>query len=216
MSTSVEEKERKVSALAAFVVEARTPRNQDLMIQNLDGMRLRGAVRATVEVFDRGWKDEDEEDDPDEMQPVTRPAPANLIDGIGELPGERLYVNPGTGEWKTQDPLYEKKTTLERVRLAMRRTLGFSVVGQKLLGMKPRSGILSPDQMKSLCMELICFVESDEAKVVRGRVPSRKEVEEMEGRLLLNWMNRQNWKQPKYCDQLEDWEHRINQLDGSI
>ena len=168
MSAIVAEKERKVSAQAAFVIEAKTPRNQDLMIQNLNGMRLRGAVQATIEVFDRNWKEEDDEDDPDEMRPVSRPAPANIIEGIGELPGERLYVNPGTGEWKTQDPLYEKKSTLERIRLAVRSYWGISVVGQKLLGMKSRKGTIGPDQMKSLCEELVCFVEAEE-DVVRGK-----------------------------------------------
>jgi len=216
MSMATEDKERKITAPGPFVVEAKTLRNQDLIIQNLDGIRLRGAVQATIEVFDRGWQDEDDEDDPDEMKMVTRPAPANIVDGIGELPGERLYVNPGTGEWKTQDPLFEKKTKLERIRLALRRAIGFGVVGQKLRGMKPRSGKIDADQMKSLCLELACFVEAKEARAVRGQVPTLEEIEGMKGRRLLNWMNRQNWKQPKYADQLEEWERRTNQLDGSV
>jgi len=216
MSVVIDEKRRKGTSLMPFVIEARTSRNQDLLIQNLDGMRLRGAVRATIEVFDRSWAQEDEEDDPNEVRSMSRPAPANLVDGIGELPGERLYVNPETGEWKTQDPLYEKKTTLERIRMAMRRHWGFGVVGQKLRGMKPRKGMASPDQMKSLCEELLSFIEADEAKVTKGRAPTREEIEQMKGRTLLNWMNRQNWKQPKYRDQLDDWERRTNQLDGSI
>jgi len=215
MSAAADEKKTTV-VLSPFVIEARTSRNQDLLIQNLDGMRLRGAVRATVEVFDRGWEQEDEEDDPDEMRSVSRPAPANLIDGIGELPGERLYVNPETGEWKTQDPLYEKKNTLERIRMAMRRTMGFGVVGQKLHGMKPRGGKVDPDRMKSLCEELLCFVAAGEARVVKGRLPTCEEVDQMKGRALLNWMNRQNWKQPKYRDQLDEWERRTNQLNGNI
>lgn len=215
MSEALEEK--KTLILSPFVVEARTPRNQDLLIQNLDGLRLRGAVRATVEVFDRGWvQDNDEEDDPDERKLKCRPAPANLIDGIGELPGERLYVNLRTGEWKTQDPLYEKKNVLDRIRMAIRRVAGFGVVGQKLHGMKPRGGKVDQDRMKSLCEELLCFVEAGEAQVVKGRVPTREEIEQMPGRPLLNWMNRQNWKQPKYRDQLDAWERRVNQLDGSI
>jgi len=216
MSIVSDEKSEKGLAPSPFVIEARTPRNQDLIIQNLDGMRLRGAVRATVEVFDRGWEEDDEEDDPDELRQVSRPAPANLIDGIGELPGEQLYVNPETGEWRTLDPLYEKKTVLDRIRMALRRSLGFGVVGQKLRGMKPRGGIVDPDRTKTLCEELFSFVGAEEAKVVKGRLPSREAIEQMKGRTLLNWMNRQNWKQPKYRDQLGDWERRVNQLDGSI
>lgn len=210
-----DEKKKSVSP-SPFVIEACTPRNQDLLVQNLDGLRLRGAVHATVEVFDRAWQQEDDPDDPDEMRSSTRPAPARLVDGIGELPGERLYVNPATGEWKTQDPLYDKKSTLERIRVAIRRHLGFAAVGQKLQGMKPRTGKVDPDRMKSLCMELHCFVEAGEAKVVKGRMPSAEEIKCMLGRPLLNWMNRQSWKQPKYVDQLDDWERRVNQLDGSV
>ena len=210
-----EEKRRKRSAPAAFVIEAQTPRNQDILIQNLDGMRLRGAVRATTEVFDRSWKDEDAEDDYEEMAPVTRPAPAAIIDGVGELPGERLFVNPETGEWKTMDPLREKKNTLERIRMAIRRTFGFAVIGQRLLGMKPRKGTVDPDRMKSLLVELLCFVEAGEVKVVKGRAPSREEIDAMPGRVLLNWMNRQGWKQPKYDDQIDEWGRKINQLEGT-
>ena len=217
MSTAMDEKKKKAVSPSPFVIEAQTPRNQDLLIQNLDGMRLRGAVKATVEVFDRGWEqNEEEEDDPDEMQMVSHPASAHLIDGIGELPGERLYVNPETGEWKTQDPLYGKKSTLERIRMSMRRALGFGIVGQKLHGMKPRKGTIDSDRMKSLCEELLCFVEAGEARVVKGRIPTLEEIKQMPGRTLLNWMNRQSWKQPKYRDQLEGWEHRTNQLDGNI
>lgn len=216
MSVVSEEKRERLQ-LSPFVIEARTPRNQDLLIQNLDGLRLRGAVQVTVEVFNNSQtQDMDEEDGPNGSRPKTFTAPARLIDGIGELPGELLHVNPRTGEWRTEDPLYNNKTVLERVRNAIRRTMGFSVVGQELRGVKPRSGVLNKDRMKSLCEELLCFVESREARVVKGRMPTREEIEQMEGRVLLNWMNRQSWKQPKYRDEYEAWEQRINRLEGSV
>ena len=217
MSTVGEKKEKR-SMLQPFVIEARTPRNQDLLIQNLDGMKLRGAVSTSIEVFDRNWEgtEDDLEDDLEEREMMTRPAAANNIDGIGELPGQQLYVNPSTGEWKTSDPLYKKPAVLERVRRALRRSIGIAVVGQKLRGLRPKQGKINPDQMKSLCRELSCFVTAREAKVLKGRMPSEEEIDNMPGRELLNWMNRQNWKQPNYKDQYEDWERRSNLIDGSV
>ena len=207
MSTATEKK----VAVTPFTVEARTPRNQDLLIQCLDGLRLRGAVSSTVEIFDKQWQAES----PDEEE-ETVPSPAKTIPGVGELPGEQLYVNPATGEWKTFDPLFRKENVLERIRKAMRRQSGMSNVGERLQGIKPRSGKVDRDRMKTLCRELLCLVESKEARVVKGIAPTAEDVDELPGRYLLNWSNRSKWHQPKYEDQLDGWTDKVNQLTEGV
>jgi hypothetical protein len=204
MSTT--EKKRAVS-VAPFAIEARTPRNQDVVVQNLGRLRLRGAVSATVEVFDRTW--EDGEDD-DEVS--VRPTGAKLIEGVGPLPGMQLYVNPAECEWKTADPLYKDEKVLERLRKAMSRALGIMAVDQKLRGIKPKSGKIGQDEMKSLCKELVCMIEAGDAKVVKGMAPTMEDVDELPGRYLLNWSNQNQWKQPRYADEYDEWVRRTGQL----
>jgi hypothetical protein len=208
MSTTTEKK-REVS-VAPFAIEARTPRNQDIMIQSIGQMRLRGAVSASVQAFDRTWEDEDQED----AEMPTRPVSAKLIEGVGELPGMQLYVNPATCEWKTADPLYKKEKALKKLQKALSNALGVAAVDQRLEGMKPRSGKLGQDEMKTLCRELLCFIEAGDAKVVKGMAPEREEIDELPGDYLLNWSQKDKWRQPRYEKDYENWADRVGQLEG--
>ena len=212
---------KKTATVAPFAIEAGTPRNQDIIVQCLDRLRLRGAVRAVVEVFDRQWGDDEEDEDgrievemhEGEKIP-TRPAPAKLIDGVGELPGMVLKVNPGTCQWECIDPLWKKEAKLERLRKALSLALGMTIVDQKLRGMKPRRGRIDQDKMKTLCRELLCFIDAGEARVIKGVKPERADIDALPGRYLLNWSNLNNWRQPKYEGDYEGWEQRMNQLSG--
>jgi len=197
------------TSVMPFAIEAKTPRNQDIIIQCLGCKRLRGAVRASMEAFDRQWQDQDDDES------ATRPVSANLIDGIGELPGQVLYVDPAELTWKIRDPLWGEDSKLERIRKAMRRALGLAVIDQKLQGMKPEDGTLDVDTMKTLCLELLSFIEAGEARVVKGIKPSKEDIDELPGRYLLNWSNRNKWRQPKYADQYDEWERDMNKLSRS-
>ena len=199
----------KAVSVRPFAIEADTPRNGDLIIQSLGLLRLRGAVSASVMVFDKQWNEEDYEEGEQ-----TRPAPARLIDGIGELPGVCLFVNPGKLEWELKDPLYKKENKLEFIRKALRRVRGVRSTGDRLQGMKPQKGTVDVDTMKSLCRELLCFIEADEARVIKGTKPTMEDIEAMPGRFLLNNVNMSGWMQPKYEDQYLDWVNRRSQLDG--
>lgn len=196
-------------AVTPFAVEARTPRNQDVMIQNLGRMRLRGAVSSSVEVYDKQWESEDGSE-----EIPTRPASAKLIDGIAETPGMILYINPASREWKVVDPMYDDEKKLSRIAKAMKRALGMINVGEKLQGIAPKSGKLGPDEMKSLCKEVVCLVEASEMKVVKGIAPSMEDVDQLPGRYLLNWSNLNQWKQPRYEDEYDNWVNRMGQISG--
>lgn len=204
---NVAEKKRAVS-VTKFAIEARTPRNQDLMIQSLGKMRLRGAVSAMVETLDKTR----EEGDEDEI-PVRRMG-AKLIEGVGELPGMCLYVDPAVCSWKIADPLYKDEKTMDQVAKAMQRTRGAIVVDRKLRGMKPKSGRLGRDEMKTLCKELLCFIEAGDAKVVHGIAPTSEDIDELPGDYLLNWTNTEKWRQPRYAKDYEKWANRVSQLEG--
>jgi len=207
MSTA--EKTKKASSVMPFVIEANTPRNQDLMIQNLERLRLRGAVHATVEVFDKLYADED-----DDRETPTRPTGAKIIEGVPELPGMQLYVNPTELRWEMKDPICKDERLLEKIANAMSEFRGSTIVGQKLRGMKPKSGTIGRDEMKTLCAELLCFIDADEAKVIKGMAPSKEDIDELPGRYLLNWSGLDDWKQPRYADEYDEWIRRSHNMSG--
>ena len=205
MSTMTEKK-KNVSVMP-FCIEAKHPQNCDVAIQSL-GLVLRGAVSASVEIFDKQWNDEDFEEGKS-----TRPAAARLIDGVGELPGMQLQVDPAGCRWKVIDPLYKNEKRLTQIKKAMKRAAGMSV-SDNLSGVPPKEGSVDVHTMKTLCRELLCFIMSGEIKVIKGPVPSLEDVEELPGHFLLNASNMMGWHQPRFEKDYAAWVDRMSQISG--
>ena len=199
--------EKKSVSVMPFCIEAKHPRNCDVAIQCL-GLVLRGAVSATVEIFDKQWSEEDFEEGK-----ITRPAAAKLIDGIGELPGMQLQVDPAGCRWKAVDPLFKDEKRLTRIRKAMKRAGGTSI-GDNLGGIPPKEGKIDVHTMKTLCRELLCFIESGEIRVVKGMAPTLEDIEELPGEFLLNASNMMGWHQPRFAKDYEAWVDRISSITG--
>ena len=205
MST-VTEKKKSVSVMP-FVISAKHPRNCDVAIQSL-GLVLRGAVSATVEIFDKQWSEEDFEEGKS-----TRPAGAKIVDGVGELPGMQLQVDPAGCRWKAVDPLYKDEKRLTRIKKAMKRAVGISV-SDNLGGVPPKEGRVDVHTMKTLCRELLCFLESGEIRMVKGTAPTLENIDELPGRYLLNASNMMNWHQPRFEKDYEPWVDKMSQISG--
>lgn len=205
MST-VASKEKKSVSVSPFTVQITHPRNCDVAIQSL-GIVLRGAVSATVEIFDKQWKEEDFDN-----EQKTRPTGAKLIEGVGEIPGMELHIDPAGLRWKAVDPLYKNEKLLDRVQKAMRRA-GVGVA-DKLGGIAPREGRVDVHTMKTLCRELLCFIEAGEVKIAKGIAPTREDVEELPGYFLQNASNVMGWHQPRFEKDMEKWGDRMSSITG--
>jgi len=199
--------EKKNVSVMPFCIEAKHPRNCDVAIQCL-GLVLRGAVSATVEIFDKLWSEEDFEEGKN-----TRPAGAKIVDGVGELPGMQLQVDPAGCRWKAIDPLYKDEKRLTRIKKAMKRAIGISV-SDNLGGVPPREGKLDIHTMKTLCRELLCFLESGEIRMIKGPTPMREDIDELPGKYLLNASNIMGWHQPRFEEDYEGWVDRMSQITG--
>lgn len=204
MSTVAEKKKSK-TAMPPFAIEADSPKNSDLLIQALGNLRLRGSINAVKEVFDTKI--------PEDEGKKTRRVSARLIDGVPDTPGMQLWINPAELTWKSVDPLYKNEKLLDRIKLALSRSDGIRI-GRNFEGVPPREERIDEDRMKTLCRELLCFIESGEAKVVKGMKPDQEDVDDLPGRYLLNASNMGNWHQPKYVDQYDAWVERVNQTAG--
>jgi hypothetical protein len=201
MEQVVREKKAKVVSVSPFVVEADNPRNCDLYIQTLGGMRLRSSIKATKEVFDR-----------EDGEQVTRPAPAKMIDGLPrDLPGMRLHIYPAECKWKMVDPLRDNQEVMDKVKRAIQSRTSTRTTGT-LRGVPPAEGNLGIDEMKTLLKEMLCLIENQDMRVIKGVAPTKEEVDDMPGRYLLNWSNRGQWNQPRYEDEFEDWKRLLNRV----
>lgn len=196
------------SDATSFTIEASGIHGGDIIIQNIGNLRMRGAIRSTKQVFDKQFDPELFEEGKD-----TRPAANQIIDGVPELPGQRLTVNPAEGTWELTDPLHGNERVMGVVQKALRMRHGVRV-SEKLTGVPPQKGSVDKDRMKTLCRELLCFIESEDATVVKGIKPTREDIDEMDGRYLLNASNLGNWHQPRYEDQYDAWVADINRIGG--
>ena len=86
------------------------------------------------------------------------------------------------------------------------------MVGQELSGLKTKKGEVDADTMKTLCRELLCFIEAREAKVVKGPTPTKEQIEELPGDFLLNAANLSGYNQPRYEKDYPEWVRKMNSL----
>jgi hypothetical protein len=201
MST-VEKKEPTVS-VAPFTVEADHPRNCDLLLQNIPGGRLRGAIRASksVETKRKGKKVD-----------VIPKDQARHLGMLPEIPGMRVSVNPAKGVYIITDPLSDDEDLVDQINqglLADERIHDVDVQGVQPV--PDEKGKLDRHQMKTLCRELVRLKELGHIKEVdRGNVPSMKQVDKLPGKYLLNPGAQIPNGQPRYEEDLPAWVDALN------
>lgn len=200
MSTAQATRKKAVS-VGSFGIEADNPQNCDLTIQSLSRQRLRGSIKAAVDVF---MKDEEGE------QTITSGAAGNVAGLPGYIPGMRLFVNPADLTYKIEDPLYGQEETLEKIRLAVKRRNNIGIA-DKLKGVKTKEGTLHKDHLKTLVREMVRFIESGDAKVCKGIKPRMDDVDELPGDYLTNPASNE-WNQPRYEKDMPEWVESLNNL----
>ncbi len=203
MSTATMEapERRKLSSVAPWGIEADHPRNCDLLLQSLSGLKLRSAIKATKMVFTR-----------EAGEQVQVPASAGMVDGLpAGIPGMQLHVDPSKGAWKMVDPLRDNPELCEKIKRAIDHHTSMRTA-TTLKGVPPQSGKLNPDQMKTLVREMRFLVEAGEAKVVQGIAPSQEDMDSLPGNYLTNPLNLSDWHQPKHECDMEAWTQTLNKL----
>ncbi len=201
VGTMTEKKLARAGTVGPFGMEADGQRNGDLIVQGIGCTRLRSAIKPTVMVFDK-----------EDGEQITRPASAGIIDGLPNgVPGMQLHVNPADLTWKVVDPLRDDEDMCAKIERAIRTQTHMST-GGKIRGVPTKSGKLDKDQMKTLVREMRSFVESGDAKVVRGAMPSVEDMDAMPGEYLTNPAGLSKWSQPRYEKDLDGWVCKLNTL----
>jgi hypothetical protein len=194
--------ETKTMTVPPFGVEADHPRNSDLLLQCIPGMRLRSAISASKGTV-RNTQDPDN-------APVIPEGQSIGLGSFGQIPGMQIHVNPAKLTYVVQDPMHGDERLCERVVRAMKQR-GMAVAN-KINGVSPQEGKLDEHRMKTLCRELIWLLDAGEARMVKGPKPDLEDVDEMPGRYLLNPGSRIPNSQPTFEDEMPDWVNNLQKV----
>lgn len=188
------------ATIEPFEIEADHPRNMDLLIQCIPGLKLRSTLDGKKHVVDA--KSGEKMISEDQIR---------ALGGI-ELPGMRLYVNPARLSYRVKDPLRGDEELCSRIEKHMRKQ-GFPTV-KKVDGVETVKGTLDEHRMKSLVREMKHLVANGHAKVVQGQAPSTSQIENLPGEFLLNPGARTHWNQPTFEKDWDDWYSNLMKSGG--
>lgn len=200
MSTATEE--RTIVTIPAFAIEADHPRNSDLLLQGVVGVRLRSRIDGSKPVTDARTGDQ--------RIPIGQ---SQFLASFPKVPGMQIHVNPTKLTCVITDPLHGDKELCKKIWKFMKEK-SLVISDSEIDGVPPRDETLDQNQMKTLCRELVNLVDAGEAKRCKGLMPKMQDVEEMPGEFLLNPGSRVPNSQPMYEKDLNAWVDKLNSTGG--
>lgn len=194
-------KKNESSELLPFSVEVDHPGNCDIIIQSIPGLRLRGAIDPQRPVYDAKTGD-----------PMIPRGRAEALSSFPKTPGMQLHINPETCEYSVTDPLEKDEVVRKRISKWLANHTG--TVSDGISGVAPMHGKLDVHRMKTLCREVVFMVNANEMKRVKGVLPTMEEIENMEGKFMLNPGSRVRNTQPVFEEDFDDWVAEIGKSGG--
>jgi len=195
MSTTLE-----AAVLAPFAIEAATQRNDDLVIQCIPGCRLRGRVNSQNGVYVEAT---------DSFE-VPRDQAIGMS-GLPVIPGMVLTLDPDSGEYSITDPLHDNVDLCERITSWLNRNSPFRSK-TTVKGVKPVEGKLDIHSRKTLAREMFNIAAAKEGIVVKGAMPTMRQIEKLPGEFLLNPGSRVQNTQPRFEKDWDTWLDKVNRL----
>lgn len=196
---SFEEEEVEYSEIGTFTIEADHPRNCDLLIQSIPGLRLRSAIEGTRPVTDQQTG-----------EPMVPADQSRALAALPRIPGMQIRVQPELGLVIVADPLTENSTLCTRLATFLKNHTPHHA--EKVEGVEKQKYRLDEHQMKTLCRELVNIVNAKEGTVVEGKKPTLEKVDNMKGRYLMNSGHTSFITQPRYEDQMNEWLEQLSRI----
>lgn len=186
--------------VAPFGIEIDHPRNDDVLLQSVVGLRLRSAINGNKGVIDANG---------DLRVPQDQ---SRALSSFPQTPGMQLHINPKDCTYVVVDPLNDSPEMCHRIVRFLKENGGSSV--KEVKGVPTQKGTIDADRMKTLCREIIWLLTAGEAKVCKGAVPKLEDIEELPGKFLLNPGSRVQNTQPRYEDDFAGWVSRLSNSGG--
>jgi len=84
--------------------------------------------------------------------------------------------------------------------------------GVKFDGVPPKEGTLDKHRMKTLCRELYQLLEAGHVAIAKGPQPDMEDIDELDGKFLLNPGARVSNSQPMFEEDLEEYNAKVNEV----
>ena len=191
------------ASLPPFGVRADHPRNCDLIIQGIPGCRLRSRIVASRTVVADNQKPDDEY--------LIPPDQSRHLGILPEIPGMELHVNPEKCTYKIIDPVHGNDKVLNAIKRGLERD-DRPLRGVKFDGVPPQEGTLDKHRMKTLCRELVQLLEVEHMAMAKGPRPDLEDVDELDGKYLLNPGARIPNNQPMFEEDMENYNAKANEV----
>jgi len=191
-----------LSFCAPFAIEADTPNNSDIALQSILGCKLRTSIGVNKPVKNTNTGAE--------RIPKDQSIHLGMLPTI---PGMQLFVDPADCSYRIVDPLHKDEKLCERIRLEIEARSAFKT-DKKLKGIETQRGTLDVHRMKTLCRELLWFLDSGEAKLVKGIKPKLEDIDKLPGKYLQNPGCRVPNLQPRYEDDYDKWLENLAKMGG--
>ena len=202
MATATSDKaatgEKAVKYPAALTIEVDAPRNRN-PISNVLHIRLRSAMDVSKPVVANAGT-------------PRAPAMNGQWAGLPKLPGMQMTLDPKTRKWLIHDPLTDKRNEAlcEQAGRVMRSALCWGE--GPLRGVPDQEGTLDAHKAKTLLKEMRDLVESEYAKVTKGKLPTDEDLDRMPGHLLYDPAAITRVAGPEFKKDFADWYERIMSL----
>jgi len=204
-TTTIEKKKSRICPVSPFGIEADGKGNGNVFLKSIPNCNLRSRVKQVRMIIGH-------ERDPQTLERMRKPVSGGMVRDLpANIPGMQLHVNPKDCTYLIIDPLFDDQDTLDRIQAAVEAHKGMRT-GKKLRGVPKRGGTISTDSMKTLIREILCVLESNNARVCKGTIPDRDDVDDLPGDYLLEPANRGKWNRPRYEKDLPEWVQTLNQL----
>lgn len=191
--------QRKKGTIPAFGIEADGPRNEDLIVQCIPGLRLRGAISAGKS--SKNAKSGAERVNPDQ---------AAGLGALPAVPGMQLHVDPAKLSYAVIDPINHDEEMKHILGLRFKEMGRFQDADNLRLPKDLTGNVRDVDLMKTLCREMVNAVRAGYARFCKGPVITLEDVDDMPGDYLLNPGAMTMTTQPKYEKDLEKFAQELN------
>lgn len=201
MAETAQKAPKLISSVSPWGIEADHPRNCDLLIQCVPGVRLRSMI-TTKPIYN-----------PQTGNMIVPPNQASFLAQFPRIPGMQLHVNPAKLKVKVYDPLVDDPELCDKIKRAMEQATHTSN-NAKIKGVPTREETVDEHMMKSLVREMKWLVDAGDARVVQGSLPDMEEIDELPGNYLLNPGSRVFNTQPRFEKDFNDWVEQLTKAGG--
>lgn len=129
------------------------------------------------------------------------------MSAMPDVPGIRVHVDGRSNSYRLYDPLWDDPSLLDRINNVARRAR-LSGASVPFAPVEEVTAKADDDLFKTLVDELVRKVKDGQARVVEGKLPTERQIEQLPGRLLNDPLN--SGRKPKYRDEVAEWERDLD------